>query len=97
MDMFFIDSSIIIEALKINGNEEASKIWEQILKSLYFSTVGFYVNAIVYSETVYKLLIRSKKRKSLVEDYIYILKNWGSFWYAPSIIKPLFLTQKFLL
>ncbi len=60
----FIDSNIIIEALKQDGNEEAKDIWRILLNHLLYPKIKLYVNAIVYSESVYKLVIKGKKKSS---------------------------------
>ena len=81
---FFIDSCIFIEALKQKGKEEASEIWQVILEVLSDPKIEFFTNIIVYSETIFKLIVKGKKKPFLLDEYIYkIFKvlSWLSLGY----------------
>ena len=66
--MYFLDSSIIIEALK--GNENAVLLWEKILKK---GKLILFINEVVYSETFYQLSI--KKNFPVSEIYKLLRKS----------------------
>ena len=68
---FFIDSSVLTEALKKDGKKEASELWEEVVKFLADYRIEFFVNIIVYSETIFKLIIKGKKKPLLLDEYIY--------------------------
>ena len=70
---FFVDSCIVIEALKKMGSKEAGEIFEVILRELLCMENTFAVNAVVYSEVVYKLLVKSKAKNSVSEEFIFKL------------------------
>jgi predicted nucleic acid-binding protein len=81
---FFIDSCIFIEALKQKGKEEASEIWQVILEVLSDPKIEFFTNIIVYSETIFRLIVKGKKKSFLLDEYIYkIFKvlSWLSLGY----------------
>ncbi|TCK04041.1 PIN domain-containing protein [Phorcysia thermohydrogeniphila] len=85
----FVDSSVIIEALKQEGNGEAKKIWETLLAYLLKPKIEFCVNAIVYSESVYKLVIKGKKESSLVDDYVFRIFKVFSWMDIPYKVKEI--------
>jgi predicted nucleic acid-binding protein len=89
MASFFVDSSIIIEALKVNGDEKASEIWEKILTFLYSVEFAFCVNAVVYSEVVYKLILKCKKKREIEEEYVYRIFRVLSWLDIPYDVKEI--------
>ena len=70
---FFVDSCIVIEALRKMGSKEAGEIFNVILRELLCMENTFAVNAVVYSEVVYKLLVKSKAKDSVSEEFIFKL------------------------
>jgi hypothetical protein len=85
----FIDSNIIIEALKQDGNKEAKDIWKILLNHLLYPKINLYVNAIVYSESVYKLVIKGKKKSSLIDDYVFKIFKVLSWLDIPYEVKEI--------
>jgi predicted nucleic acid-binding protein len=69
----FVDSCILIETFKEKGKEEASRIFEYLLKALFDLENVFFVNAIIYSEVVYKLVRKKKRKKEIMEKFIFRL------------------------
>ncbi len=83
--MFFIDSNIIIESLKENGLEEADKILKEALKNI--PKHKFFVNIIVYSESIYILSFRKKEKNELLEKYIFDLFDVFEFLSLDKAVK----------
>ncbi len=69
----FIDSCILIETFKENGIEKANEIFEVILNAMFNLENVFFVNAIVYSEVIYKLITKRKVKKEIEEEFIFRL------------------------
>ena len=66
----FVDSNIIIEALKKKGLENAKSIFRYMINDLVNS---YYYNLIVYSEVKFKILFKVKDRDSdKVEVFSYL-------------------------
>jgi len=97
----FVDSCIFIETFKENGKEETSRMFECLLKALYDLENVFFVNAIIYSEVVYKLVTKKKRKKEIMEEFIfrlfetfdwldipYPLKNLAVSYYKKYKLKP---------
>jgi predicted nucleic acid-binding protein len=97
----FVDSCIFIETFKENGKEEASRIFEYLLKALFDLENVFFVNAIVYSEVIYKLITKKKRKKEIIEKFVfrlfetfdwldipYPLKNLAVSYYKKYKLKP---------
>ena len=76
----FVNSCIFIETFKEKGKEEASRIFEYLLKALFDLENVFFVNAIIYSEVVCKLVTKKKKKYNLKPNDALILatcKHYG--------------------
>jgi len=66
----FVDSNIIIEALKKEGLENAKSIFRYMINDL---ANDYYYNLIVYSEVKFKILFKLKNRDSdRVEVFSYL-------------------------
>ena len=76
---FFIDSNIFIESFKENGLQEADKILKEIIQNLD-NHLAFFINAVVFSEVSYHLIIKGKAKeqhKKYVETLLLTLE-WKS-------------------
>jgi predicted nucleic acid-binding protein len=61
----FIDSNIIIETFKENYNKTAKDMLSFILKSISHNEIEAFINEVVESEVIYKLVFKAKPKMDL--------------------------------
>ncbi len=81
---FFVDSSVIVEALKVHGADVGVALWECVLENVHLAE--FFTNAIVFSEVVYQLITRGKVNH-FAKEYVYCIFKAFSWLDMPYEVK----------